>query len=50
MKHVGIHIPSYCLDRNGKLKKSTRSVSASKRIAMRESKRITPKRGKRIKP
>jgi len=49
MKHVGIAIPGYALDKNGKPRRSTKRLSVSKQIAVcKGSKRISFKRGKRV--
>jgi hypothetical protein len=46
MKHAGIAIPGYALDKYGKPVRSQRGVSVSKKIAMRKSKkaRVVPRR------
>ena len=43
MKRIGIAIPNYALDKNGKPVKSTKRLSVSKRIAIRKSRRVTVK-------
>jgi hypothetical protein len=39
MKYIGIAIPGYALDKNGKPVRSQRGVSVSKRIARAKSKK-----------
>ena len=46
MRRIGIAIPTFTLDQNEKLVKSTKRMSVSKKIAMRSSKRVSVKRGK----
>jgi hypothetical protein len=45
MKHTGIAIPGYALDKNGKPVRSQRGLSVSKRIARAKSKkaRVVPR-------
>jgi len=43
VKHAGIAIPGYALDKNGKPVKSTKRLCVSKRIAIRKSGRATVK-------
>jgi hypothetical protein len=50
MKHAGIALKGFTLDKNGDLVRSTKHPSVSKKIAMRKGKRTTIKRGKRLLP
>jgi hypothetical protein len=47
VKFSGIAIPTFTLDKNDRLVRSTKRMSVSKKIAQRKSKRVSVKRGKR---
>ena len=48
MKRRASRSRASALDKNGKLVRSTKRMSVSKRIAQRKSKRARPKGGKRV--
>jgi hypothetical protein len=48
MKLSGIAIPSFALDKSGRLARSTKRMSVSKKISIRKSKRVKSARGRRF--